>query len=808
MPTSTNSNSNSGNRRLPRYSREPAMRIVIRFVVMAIVLSLGLFAGAAAAQQQPIETEGVNSGNYNVKQSFEVGYRFFDLGDNSSLRSYSTFVNLFDGPRFLEHSLDMRSLDHMGFFWDNFSLSSYGYGGDPNSFTRLRAYKNKWYNFSANFRRNRNMWDYNLLANPLNPPSSNPFVPIDYSLHRFETTRRMTDYNLTLMPQSRVRLRLGYSRNINEGPSLTTFHEGTDIQLFQNWKTTVNAYQIGADFKFIPRTNISYDQFFNYFKNDTSLTDNNFGFQLSNGTPVDLGIIFNTAATQPCATPVTSFATNPPTANATCNAYIQYDRVGLPRAMFPTEQLAFQSNYWRKVDLSGRFSYSSADNEIFDYNEFARGLVSRTRQVQFSLADAPTDVRRIAVTADFGVTFFINDKFRISDSFHFQNFRIPGFSAFTECSYFSTSMLIAPNVFTPTTPTPGNCPAAVGGVAGTPNHASSSPADIIRESTNSFFQEDTKTNLVEVAYDFTKRIGARIGYRFRDRFFHHWEVESADLHFFPSLPNRGACAGQPLLADGSCRTSTSGALDEVFNSNEHSLLTGFWARPHDSLRFTFDLEWMYADAAFTRISPRHRQNYKLRGTWKPRDWMNFSGNVNILESRNNVVEIAHRQHVRSYGIAADIRPNDRWGFDIGYDFNDVMSLTNICFTGTVRPPGSSPCPGAITIFQQVSLYNHDTHYGHIFVFISPVQRVRLNLGYSGVSTDGQTLFLILTPPEGTLRYAYHRPSAEVAIDLVRGVTFKTGWNLYNFNEKAPQDPFTAPRDFRSNLVTLSLRYAF
>src|SRR5256885_10425333 len=46
-----------------------------------------------------------------------------------------------------------------------------------------------------------------------------PQFTVTNSPHRFEIVRRMTDYNLTFFPQSRVRLRLGYGRNVSAGPS-------------------------------------------------------------------------------------------------------------------------------------------------------------------------------------------------------------------------------------------------------------------------------------------------------------------------------------------------------------------------------------------------------------------------------------------------------------------------------------------------------------------------------------------------------------------------------------------------------------
>jgi len=97
----------------------------------------------------------------------EVGYRISAIHGN--LDTYDTFVNLGSGLRLFDATLDVRSLDHKGLLFDNIHLSNFGYGGDPNDVTRLRVDKNKWYDFRANFRRDKNFWDYNLLANPLKP---------------------------------------------------------------------------------------------------------------------------------------------------------------------------------------------------------------------------------------------------------------------------------------------------------------------------------------------------------------------------------------------------------------------------------------------------------------------------------------------------------------------------------------------------------------------------------------------------------------------------------------------------------------
>src|SRR6202030_1226785 len=207
----------------------------------------------------------------------------------------------------LDYTVDIRSIDHHGIFFDNLSFSNFGYGGDPNDVSRLRIEKNKWFDFRAVYRRDKYIWNYNLLANPLNPASFNPATPIVNSPHALNLSHRMQDYDLTLLPHSRIGFRLGYSYNVNSGPAFTTVEGGEEPLLSQNTRYTTNSYRMGVDYRGIPKTTLLFDEFLTYSKVDNAATDNNLTFQLSNGTPVDLGLIF--VGTSPCATPVTNATT-------------------------------------------------------------------------------------------------------------------------------------------------------------------------------------------------------------------------------------------------------------------------------------------------------------------------------------------------------------------------------------------------------------------------------------------------------------------------------------------------------------------
>jgi hypothetical protein len=84
----------------------------------------------------------------------------------------------------------------------------------------------------------------------------------------------------------------------------------------------------------------------------------------------------------------------------------------------------------------------------------------------------------------------------------------------------------------------------------------------------------------------------------------------------------------------------------------------------------------------------------------------------------------------------------------------------------------------------------------------------LNLGYSVNSVSGETLILSPNAFPGPLQSSYDRPNASVAVDLAKGWTWHTGWAFYNYREQVHFGDLTAPRSFRGNLVTFSMRHAF
>ena len=735
-----------------------------------ILLIWGLLSLAAAAQTANSSPssgppEGWEGAGYTIHQSTEIGYRVSDLSGSEQM--YNTLVNLRQGPRFLDQSLSMQSQNHDGVLFDNLFITSFGWGGDPNNALRARIDKNKWYDFRSVFRRDQTDFNYNLLANPLNPPTSSPFLPVTSSPHSFYTRRRMSDFDLTILPQSKIDFRVGYSRNNVTGPSFSSVHEGTDALLFQDWNTTMNSYRFGVDVKVLPKTVISYDQFLDYYKGDTTWQLAPFAQASLSGAPgtVELGLPINTQNKNPCAiTPPATSLIDPAgiLTNIDCNAFFNYNRSNRIRTSTPTERLSMHSSYFQWLELSASYAYSSSDMNG-PFNEFFNGLSSRS-DLRQSTVSGPTSANSISNVADFSATVHISSHLRLVDTFRFWSYRIPETFISVEtdwtCINSATCSLLTP-------------------INGATTTAATPSASFL-----SFNQQWTR-NQADLVWDGSKRFGGHIGFRFGDKMFHH-------------------------ILDFS-----TGDQDRI-TVKEYTPLIGFWARPTTNIRFNFDWERVNNDDAIVRIGPRKESRYRAQASYNPRPWAILSASANLWEASNGDSLSDYRGHNRNYGFTAALSPKERFSFDLAYNYNDYQQNAFICFndTATALPvvSGAGSCTAngyndANNPLLTLGSYVNHTHYGTGSVIVRPIRRVSTQLGYSITSVGGSTPLFNPLQPFGSLQYNYHQPIANVAVDLGHNLTAKLGWNYYQYGEKSFVGP-TDPRYFHANNETISLRWAF
>ena len=241
-------------------------------------------AGAAAAQQTVAPTDaavgsprGDNHGTYNVQQSFELGYRWRVLGGDEGM--YRSVANYGNGLRLLGSRLSVNSREGHGRFFDEILLTTMGLGNDPYQSAMLRVQKNALYRYDMGWR-SQNYFNPGLTVAGNNGAlggvgitfASQPGLLSSGGLHFRDTSRRMQDHDLTLLPQSRFRLRVGYSRNLEDGPALTTAQEfnpnGPGFPVFADIRREWNEYRLGGEAE-LAGFRLSVTRRWGFFKEDT-----------------------------------------------------------------------------------------------------------------------------------------------------------------------------------------------------------------------------------------------------------------------------------------------------------------------------------------------------------------------------------------------------------------------------------------------------------------------------------------------------------------------------------------------------------
>jgi hypothetical protein len=360
--------------------------------MMTTKLIPGLLLAAALCSGQPTvaptdervgEARGANAGNYNILQSWELGYRFHSVGGNES--KYRSDVNFGNGVRLLGSRLSIDSRDGHGGLFDQLLLTTQGLGDDPYEFSSFRIAKNKLYSYDF-------LWRSSEYYNPADP--------IAFGLHRMDTARRMQDHDFTLFPQSNIRFFAGFSRNTQQGAALSTvlFPDflGDEFPIFSDVNRSQNEFRFGNEIR-VAGIRLNWMQVFENWREETSFSRTETSPGLN---PADRAVLNSLKRTEPFEGTTPSF------------------RISLFRE---------RGEHWA---VNGRFTYSAGRRD-FVFDESAIG-VSRFGGASNRQVAVSGDARRPVTTGHLTFSVFPGKNWTITNHTGFHSTRIDGLASYRE----------------------------------------------------------------------------------------------------------------------------------------------------------------------------------------------------------------------------------------------------------------------------------------------------------------------------------------------------------------------------------------
>lgn len=369
---------------------------------------------------------------------------------------------------------------------------------------------------------------------------------------------------------------------------------------------------------------------------------------------------------------------------------------------------------------------------------------------------------RVSVSADFGFVWQFSPRISISEQYDFWNFRQPADNYLSEIDHFDD--------VNPNTPSMADEPGAAQPPAVTAAHT--------------FLGQKTETNTVTLGWKATSRASFSIGYRYRARTIGY---------------------AMPLVTD----FLTNGTAYTV-PIHENAGLFGMVLHPTSQWKIDGTVEAAYADNSYVQLDPRQLYRYQVHSMWTPlNSFVTITGAFDDLERRDNQAVVSHVDHNRSFGIGAELSPNEHYGLDLNYGYTDAFTRTGLCYSSTAASADTPAAPAdcGTNSFLGTGYYDEPTQFGSVDFRFSPEKRVESHVGYRMNAVSGTTEFLNPRQVSGSLQSQYQTPFVNVKWTVAQGWGFRGEWNYYGYGEDGAVGP-TLPRAFHTNLYTVGMHYEF
>ncbi|MEP7148022.1 MAG: hypothetical protein ABI857_04000 [Acidobacteriota bacterium] len=662
-------------------------------IVTCTVLSQTSLAQSPTPSPTPVD-RGTSSGN-GLTSTVEIGLRGVHVNGNDN--KYRSDLNYRPGFRVFDSSFLVENKEGHSNFFDSALVTTSGWGGDPTGMFRLNMERKGFYRLDSNIRRVK--YFNNLTNHALNQ-------------HNANTDHGFGDMDLTIFPEREsLRYKLGYSFNRTGGDGgSTTRAYGDEFGVLSNVKNSSDDFRAGVEGKVLG-FNLGLNYGFRKFNERTNYFIE--GINLGNN-PTNSTRLFTFQRFYPIEG-TTNFA-----------------------------QFHAQRTFASKVDFTARLIHSQTSTK-FSVSEMITGRDNSNNQVDLDRFAISGGAKRPQTRGDLGMTWRATDKFRISNTFTYDQFNISGGNAFFE-------ELRRRNA------------AGVG-----------LPAVLTSTLSHRVTAYRRATNLIEADYQVNKRFGFNIGYRFTSR---------------------------KVRIEGSNRnlaTPTVVTIDEDFENQTHGFIAGFKAKPVNNWVIFFDVEHGKADNVFTRLSNYDFTNFRFRTRANIKT---FSINASFISRSNDnpsrAVELPTANFTaetrsQTFATSVDWTPMPELILSSGYTFQHLNARADI-----IVPIAGVRLAGISQYFVRDSYFFFDVH-------AKPIKRVSVFSSYRISDDRGQGGRVSTRPQDIITSYPmrFQSPEVRLAIRLTNNIDWNLGYQYYDYKER-----LTGPQNYNAHLPYTSLRFYF
>jgi hypothetical protein len=412
----------------------------------------------------------------------------------------------------------------------------------------------------------------------------------------------------------------------------------------------------------------------------------------------------------------------------------------------PFTRLSLHTLIKKKLDFTGRYVYTSGET-TYTFFQNGTGTDSSGNKVNSDVITDTGTAKRPNGMGDLAATFYATDRFRISETFRVNNFRINGGDLFLETLLRSRVTAFGETVLPP-----------------------------VITNTLSFRTIDYRRyqNTIEADFDINSRFSIHAGYRYTDR---HIELGASDI----------TVGGAPAPK-----------LEKLDNST-NTFILGFKAKPVKIWSLYMDMERGSADNVFTRVDNYDFTNLRVRSILRPNRTLSFNASVVTKNNTNPSISEDNRSfgvNIKSRVISSslDWSPNERFSLNGGYTRTNVTSDAEIIFFLT-----------SVKTFGQSRYFMRDNFF-FVTGYVQPFSRVTLFAGYRLHNDPGQgSRFSTASSLIGSFPYEMQSPEAKLVLKLHKNVDWIAGYQYFGYEVPTPN---TSTQFYHAHLPYTSLRIYF